>query len=321
MHARVIPIMPTAHMLARRLFVAALAGLFALRAAPARGVIIQTVSGTGNTTAPGDDPGWNNVSIRGNGTAVYLGNGWVLTANHTTGGNMTFNGQTFSEVPGTAFSLTNNGAVGKTANTDLKMFQINGIPTGVATLPIAATTPTVGTAVTMIGGGRDRGAFTQWSVNQTTNPWTWTEVSSGGNAAGYKTLATRALRWGTNAVGGTGQWLYFDNRDVLTTWTTFNFADGSSEAQAVVGDSGGPVFAKYGGQWQLAGIMVTVDAYSGQPSPGLTAVFGNNTYMADLSYYRSQIVAVVPEPSAVTLVGMALAGGAAWATIRRRIRP
>ena len=28
-----------------------------------------------------------------------------------------------------------------------------------------------GTAVTMIGGGRDRGAFTQRSVNQGTTPW------------------------------------------------------------------------------------------------------------------------------------------------------
>jgi hypothetical protein len=313
--------MLTAHMLTRRFLAAFLTGLLALGATPARAVIIQTVSGTGNTTAPGDDPGWNNVSIRGNGTAVYLGNGWVLTANHTTGGSMTFNGQTFSEVPGTAFSLTNNGAVGKTTDTDLKMFQIDGIPTGVATLPIAATTPTAGTAVTMIGGGLDRGAFTQWSVNQSTNPWTWTEVSSGGNAAGYKTLATRALRWGTNAVGGTEQWISTGSQDVLTTWTTFSFADGTSEAQAVVGDSGGPVFAKYGGQWQLAGIMVTVDAYSGQPSPGLTAMFGNRTYMADLSYYRSQIVAVVPEPDAATLLGMALAAGAAWATTRRYARP
>jgi hypothetical protein len=321
MHAPVIPIMPTAHTLARRFSAASLAVLLALGAAPARAVIIQTASGTGNTTAPGDDPGWNNVSIRGNGTAVYLGNGWVLTANDTTGGSMTFNGQTFSEVPGTAFSLTNNGAVGKTANTDLKMFQINGIPTGVATLPIATTTPTVGTAVTMIGGGRDRGAFTQWSVNQTTNPWTWTEVSSGGSAAGYQALAARSLRWGTNAVAGTEQWISTGSQDVLTTWTRFEFADGTSEAQAVEGDFGGPVFVKNGGQWQLAGIMVAVAGYSGQPSPELTAVFGNDTFMADLSYYRSQIVAVVPEPSAVTLVGMALAGGAAWATIRRRIRP
>ena len=302
----------------RPLALIALAAVFALTAQPARAVIIQTLSGTGNTSAPADDPGWNNVSFRGNGTAVYLGNGWVLTANHTTGGSMTFNGQTYNEVPGTAFSLTNNGAAGKTANTDLKMFQIDGIPAGLPTLPIAATTPTVGSAVTMIGAGRDRGAFTQWSVNTSTSPWTWTEVSSGGNAAGYKTLSTRALRWGTNNVSGTGSWIFFDNRDVLTMQTTFNYANGTSEAQAVVGDSGGPVFVKNGGQWQLAGIMVTVDAYSGQPSPGLTAVFDNNTYMADLSFYRNQIVTVVPEPSAATLAGVALAAVAAWGAARRR---
>jgi hypothetical protein len=157
-------------------------------------------------------------------------------------------------------------------------------------------------------------------VNTGTSPWTWTEVSSGGNAAGYKTLSTRALRWGTNNVSGTGSWIFFDNRDVLTMQTTFQFADGTSEAQAVVGDSGGPVFVKNGGQWQLAGIMVTVDAYSGQPNPGLTAVFGNQTYMADLSFYRDQIVTAVPEPGAATLAGVALAAVAAWRGLGRRRR-
>jgi hypothetical protein len=231
-----------------------------------------------------------------------------------------FGGQTYTEVPGTAFLLTNNGVAGKTATTDLKMFQIDGIPAGLPTLSIAATTPTAGTAVTMIGAGLDWGAFTRWSVNTSTSPWTWTEVPSGGNFAGYKTVSSRALRWGTNNVSGTGDWIFFDNRDVLTMQTTFVFADGTSEAQAVVGDSGGPVFVRNGGQWELAGIMVTVGAFSGQPSPGLTAVFGNVTYMADLSFYRDQIVAVVPEPDAATLAGVALAAAAAWGALGRRSR-
>lgn len=307
------PILPTHRRLFLALFVATLAGV----AEPAHAVIIQTVSGTDNTTAPADDPGWGNVSLRGNGTAVYLGNSWVLTANHTLGGTMTFNGQTYSEVPGSAVLLTNNGAAGKTATTDLKLLQINGDP-GLPTLPIANSTPATNTPVTMIGGGRDRGAATQWNVNTGTTPWGWTEVSSGGNFGGYQSASTRALRWGTNTVSGTGQWIFFDGRDVLTMATTFNFADGTSEAQAVVGDSGGPVFVKNGGLWELAGIMVTVAAFSGQPSPGLTAVFGNLTYMADLSFYREQIVAVVPEPSAATLAGVALAACAAWAVVRRR---
>ena len=63
--------------------------------------------------------------------------------------------------------------------------------------------------------------------------------------------------------------------------------NGTAEAQAVAGDFGGAVFAKHGGQWQLAGIMVAAEGYSGQPSPELTAVFGNETFMADLSYYRN----------------------------------
>ena len=301
----------------RRLFVALFFATLAGATEPARAVIIQTVSGTDNTTAPADDPGWGNVSFRGNGTAVYLGNSWVLTANHTTDGTMTFNGQTYSEVPGSAFLLTNNGAAGKTATTDLKLLQINGDP-GLPTLPIANSTPANNTPVTMIGAGRDRGAFTQWTVDTGTTPWGWTEVSSGGNFAGYQSLSTRALRWGTNTVSGTGEWIFFDSRDVLTTATTFDFADGTSEAQAVVGDSGGPVFVKNGGQWELAGIMVAVAAFSGQPSPGLTAVFGNVTYMADLSFYREQIVTVVPEPGGATLAGVALAACAAWAVIRRR---
>jgi hypothetical protein len=100
-------------------------------------------------------------------------------------------------------------------------------------------------------------------------------------------VSTRALRWGTNAVAGTDQWISSDSRDVLTTWMTFEFADGTAEARAVAGDFGGAVFAKHGGQWQLAGIVVAAEGYSGQPSPELTAVFGNETFMADLSYYRN----------------------------------
>ena len=41
---------------------------------------------TGHTTAPADDPGWNRIgrcgsTISGN-SGIYMGSGWVLTANH-----------------------------------------------------------------------------------------------------------------------------------------------------------------------------------------------------------------------------------------------
>jgi hypothetical protein len=86
-------------------------------------------------------------------------------------------------------------------------------------------------------------------------------------------------------------------------------------------DSGGAVFAKQSGQWKLAGIILANDPYSGQPGGSTTAVYGNHSYFADLSFYRSQIVTIaVPEPAGLTQLFVAgLAGGVGlwW---RRRSR-
>ena len=38
---------------------------------PAHGVIIDSDDGTGNASAPADDPGWAHLGIRGGTTAVY----------------------------------------------------------------------------------------------------------------------------------------------------------------------------------------------------------------------------------------------------------
>ncbi len=46
---------------------------------PAAAVIIASGNGTGNISAPPDDPGWDNVVNLTGLTGVYLGNGWVLT--------------------------------------------------------------------------------------------------------------------------------------------------------------------------------------------------------------------------------------------------
>lgn len=280
-------------------------------------VIIDTASGTGNTTAPADDPGWANVGSLGIGTGVYLGSNWVLTANHVGGGNIVLNGGTYAMLAGSGTRLTNGGEPGK-GSADLYLFQLTTTPAGLTGVPIAAASTGSGAAVTMIGSGRNRGAFTQWSVNTGTTPYAWTEVSSGGNAAGYKTLSTRTMRWGTNNVSGTGIWLNTVYGDSKSLTTTFNdFVGNSTEAQAAYGDSGGAVFHKNGSTWELSGLMLTVGGFSGQPDPAANAVFGNVTYAADLSFYRSQIMSIVPEPSALVL---AAAGVAVLAAVRRRRR-
>lgn len=286
---------------------------------PAHGVIIDSSTGTGNTTAPADNPGWANVGTVANGSAVYLGNRWVLTASHVWSGPTTFSGTTYQIVPGSEITLSNNGAAGRSALTDLVLYQLATDP-GLPAVTIAGTTPAAGSAVTMIGAGRDRGAFTQWNVNTSVNPYTWTVTGSNGNAAGYQWAASRTMRWGTNNTGSS-QWIDYtiDNlKSAYTFDTTFNYLPYySNEAQAAAGDSGGAVFHKNGSTWELAGVMLVTAPYSGQPAN--TAVYGNLTYSADLSYYRSQIVQVVPEPSAIVIAGL---GGLTFAAtaIRRRIR-
>lgn len=284
----------------------------------ASAVVIDTLTGTGNTTAPADDPGWANVGKLGVGTGVYLGNDWVLTASHVGEGSIVLNGGTYAMLAGSGTQLTNGGAAGKTALTDLYLFKLATTPAGLAGVPIAAAASGSGAAVTMIGSGRDRGAFTQWSVDTNTNPWIWTEVQSGGNAAGYKTLSTRTMRWGTNTVSGTGLWLNGGFGDAKMLSTSFTYDQYySNEAQAAYGDSGGGVFHKNGSNWELAGLILTVGGFSGQPDPGANAVFGNETYAADLSYYRPQIMAIVPEPQSLVLA-LTAGGLFAFRALRRR---
>jgi hypothetical protein len=285
--------------------------------ATARAVIIDTLTGTGNTSAPVDDPGWNNVGYRGIGTGVYVGNQWVLTASHVWSGSIVLGGGTYTLDPGSEVALTNDGEPGKSTYTDLVLYRLTSDP-GLPSLSIAMTTPTNGSAVTLIGAGRDRGAFQTWNVNTGTLPWIWT--SPGTMAGGYQQLTSRTMRWGTNETSGTG-WIAYDPgggvKDVKAVATTFNFTGGpSDEAQAAVGDSGGGMFVKNGATWDLAGIVLTVDAFSGQP--GFTSVYGNSTYMADLSFYRPQIIAVVvPEPGAM---GVAAAGVVALVGVVARRR-
>ena len=74
---------------------------------PARAVIIDSGDGTGNTSAPADDPGWAHVGNRGGLTAIYLGNGWVLTANHVGIGDVTFDGILYPAVADSYIRLEN----------------------------------------------------------------------------------------------------------------------------------------------------------------------------------------------------------------------
>jgi hypothetical protein len=281
-------------------------------------VVINTTTGTGNTTAPADDPGWANVGVLGIGTGVYLGNDWVLTTKQVGGGSIVLNGGTYAMLAGSGTQLTNGGSPGKTALTNLYLFRLATTPVGLGSVAIASSSGT-GVAVTMIGAGLDRGAFTQWNINTAATPWIWTEVPSGGNAAGYQTLSTREMRWGTNTVDSVGGWIASEYGDTNFVSTTFSYVGSdSTEAQAAYGDFGGGVFHKNGSTWELSGLMVGVAGFSGQPDPDENAVFGDTTFVADLSFYRPQIMAIVPEPHPVVFAASGMGGMVLWRLLRRR---
>jgi hypothetical protein len=129
---------------------------------------------------------------------------------------------TYAMLAGSGTQLTNGGEPGKTPLTNLYLFRLATTPVGLGSVSIASSSGT-GAAVTMIGAGLNRGALTQWDINTAATPWTWTKAQSGGDAAGYQTLTTREMRWGTNTVGSVGGWIASEHGDTNVVSTTLSY--------------------------------------------------------------------------------------------------
>ncbi len=260
----------------RMLFLAGTGALAALAAlilppATASAVLLATGDGTGNTSAPPDDPGFANVGIRGGlHTIVYVGNRWVLGANHPGFGDVSFDGIDYSPIPGSKVRIVHPADA---TLADMQMFRLQDDP-GLPPLVVATATPAVDDEVTLVGNGRNRGAATSWMG---IDGWEWGPGQS--------------LRWGTNRISD-------DDELVLGTQSfevAFDPVGTADECEGVTGDSGGAVFQKVGGSWELAGILFASLAAGGQPSQ--TTLYGNRSYAADLAFYREQIVSVATTPS------------------------
>jgi hypothetical protein len=273
---------------------------------PTEAVVVA--SGGPNNTAPGGQPFFQNVGSIGSASAIYLGDGWVLSANHVAGslpGSVNFGGVGYTTQAG-SFHRLENPVYSPTLSllTDIVVFRLSA-PLALPGVTISNATPTVGSQVMMIGNGSTQvGPPTFW--NRTVIPGdgndTWvvtTEALS--NIAGYQTTGAREIRWGENVVNDDNFTANAGHGDVISFSTQFDAVGLTHEAQGVPGDSGGAVFSFNGSSWELSGMMHAVSSYENQPGGVDTAVFGVETAIADLSYYRTQILTIIPEPSSALL--------------------
>ncbi len=266
---------------------------------PSHSVIIDSGDGTGNTTAPADDPGWTNVgNVNGLG-GVYLRNGWVLTANHVGAGDISLDGMVYTLVPGSSTQLDN----GDGTYADLFVFVVTPIPT-LPDLGIRSNTNLPTGEVIMVGDGRNRGA-----ASDSDDPGIWTSPPNPPLTAieGWYWGGGRTMRWGTNTVEDF--WTLSDpgTESFYTVFEDFGDPNHTDhECEAAEGDSGGALFAKQGANWELAGIIWAIAGFEGQIA-GTSALRDNVTLSADLSFYRDDIMALtatpVPEPSVILQLG------------------
>ncbi len=274
-----------------------------LLAARAEALILIGDDESNNLVAPANGAPWDHVAFigPGSGTGVYLGNGFLLTANHVGLGSIFLNGNTYS-----LDSSFGSGGAEQIGGADIKLLRIIGDP-GLSALPIiGASDHDLNKASTLIGWGVGRGATVP---NQ---GWQWGDAS------------TEQERWGTNVTLSTADTTSLAPAEALLT--SFSRNGGPEEAQLTLIDSGSGLFQQFGGVWKLAGTGVDV-------TTGGEALYDNNpntagdqpdfSYFVRLTDYRDQINSViatanVPEPGPTSL---SLFGLLVMTLQKRRARP
>jgi hypothetical protein len=288
----------------------------------AHGVVIDSTNPDYSfvRSAPPDDPGWNRVGKVGTGpgSGVYLGQGWVLTAFHVGAHDFTIGGQAYAAIPQSGQRLKNPD----NTDTDLLLYELQSSPM-LGDIRISSLRPNASSWVKMIGYGLEQQPDMMfWNAT-----WSVLPSPSGASYYGYQIGGDYTKQWGDNVLLSFSSQqpnqnlLVNSGSGVVSSFVTEFWDAGvnSTYGQAVPGDSGGAVFYKNGSLWELAGIMHATSTLPGQDK-WATAAYGQRTYIADLSVYRDQIVAItaVPEPGTVGLAVAAAATGILGRGLRRR---
>lgn len=298
--------------------------LIAAYAPSASALVLWNLNNSANQSDPGTGVPWNSsakvVNSDGSllsGSAVYLGDGYFLTANHVTMdltySSLTFDGTTFFSIDPTFND--GNRTYGKqvAAGLDLAVFKLTSTPSGV-------------TNVTMLGTGTELFGATNsathigWGVGRDLSvPLASTNVTWGD-------ITTSAKRWGLNAPRDSTTISYNGySYDALITYagtTRALFLNwrglGDDEDAATLYDSGSGLYQQIGGQWYLIGIAAAVEQNGTSTYGDDRNDSGDTNYYVRISSYKQDIVAVVPEPTTIPLLAL---GGLALIlaiTVRKR---
>lgn len=255
-------------------------------------VVVHEAGSAELESAPEDDPGFANVGVRGGGTGVYLGNRWVLTAQHVRVGPIVLNGVVYANVVDETVLIPNPHGEDWSLDADLMLLRLREDP-GLPSLRLNCNAVELGQEVMLIGGGRERSELLFWEVEELEGDDNdiWTEVATEEESdfQGYLTTNSQVVRWGPNQIAEIDVETESDDwGNVLSFRTEFDASLGTV-SHGVRGDSGGAVFQKNGSVWELAGIMHAIGLAENQPDGSNTAVFGASTYIADLFVYAEAL--------------------------------
>lgn len=241
------------------------------------------------TTRPADDPGWDRVmnGLYG-GTAIYLGNNWVLTAGHVFADQFAFSKDNPWDPNTPKYDVVANygfvDPIDFQPYVDLKLARISGAP-NMTPLPLATTAPLASNSrtntpfLTVLGTGKSRSS--EYKVS----------LQSGASGFDYN--------WSPNPI--TWSKLYVSNPENRTDQgrlivTTFRAVEGYGVGQG--GDSGSGVFSKVNNTWTLAGVMVASYTQTGFATPGL-----DTNGITSIYRYQPQISALISRPNSFAPAG------------------
>lgn len=242
-----------------------------LSAPASRGVVcLDTADPQSRTTTPGDNSGWQYEGKFKDFLGVPIAAHFFITATHiggVVGDVLNLHGDPYTTI-----------AKHNVPSTDLTIWEVNHAKPFPTYAPLSSGAADVGSVVTVIGRGTQRGA----------------QVIVGGEPKGWQWGVTdKVQRWGRNTVVGVvsepgfGQLLYCD----------FDSPGLPDECHLTVGDSGGGMFVMEDGLWRLAGINFSVDGPFREP-PSVTSFNAALFDAGGLEYSNGPGWTLVPEGEA-----------------------